>query len=211
MRQVFLDNQDYQRIYTILKCDREQYGQIHPIINNLNVFSISRLSSTDDINELVNEKLRLMSFQNSEQRLSIALSRGKAIHEFLQSRLVPDWQVEKEIIYKPIDRNYTLMGHIDAFSITLRVIYDFKNTGQKPHTYWHDHLINSGRIQLGTYMKILQLQSNINVTGYLCIIANEGLTVYEVETSDADKVYQIILNRADALYAELVKRGVIKC
>jgi hypothetical protein len=204
------DHQDFQRIESILKCDREQYGQIHPIINNSNVFSISRLSSTDNIGELVNEKLRLMSFQNSEQRLSIALSRGKAVHEFLQSRLNSNWQVEKEIIYKPIDRNYILMGHVDAISFTFRVIYDFKNTGQKPHTYWYEHLLNSGRIQLGTYMKILQLQLDINVTGYLCIISDEGLTVYEVETSDVDESYQIILNRADALYAELVKRGIIK-
>jgi hypothetical protein len=211
MKQVFSDNPDYQRIQSILRCDREQYGQIHPKINDGNVFSISRLSSTSDINELLNEKLRLMNFANSEQRLSVALSRGKAIHEFLQSRLVPYWQVEKEIIYKPLERNYILMGHIDAISITLRTIYDFKNTGQKPHTYWYNHLLNSGQIQLGTYMKILQLQLDIWVTGYLCIISDEGLSMFEIETSDANEAYQTILNRADSLYAELVKRGVIKC
>jgi hypothetical protein len=203
------DHQDFQRIESILKCDNEAYGQIHPEINRPDVFSISRLSASNGNGSALNDKLRLMNGNNMGFRANIAMTRGKAIHEFIQKRLV-SFQIEREILFQPVGRNYWLLGHIDAISFKLGILYDFKNTSQLYGSYGYHKLIENGKIQVGTYCKILELQNTTKVTGNLAIIANEGLFMYSLENFEVEEAYNTIIVRADTLYAELVKRGVIK-
>jgi hypothetical protein len=209
MLPVRLDNQDFQRIESILRCDSESYGQIHPEINRPDVFSISRLSANGSNGSALNDKLRLMNGNNTSFRANVAMTRGKAIHEFIQKRLI-GFQTEKEVLFQPHDRNYWLLGHIDAVSFEKRVLYDFKNTSQLYGSYGYHKLIENGKIQVGTYVKILELQKATRVTSYLAVIANEGLFMYSLEDFEVEEAYRTIIVRADILYSELVKRGVIK-
>jgi hypothetical protein len=209
MLPVRLDHQDFQRIESILKCDGEDYGKIHPEINRPDVFSISRLSANGSSNSALNDKLRLMNGNNTGFRANIAMVRGKAIHEFIQKRLV-GFQIEKEILFQPPERNYWLLGHIDAVSFNMGILYDFKNTSQLYGSYGFHKLIENGKIQVGTYCKILELQKATRVTGNIAIIANEGLFMYSLENFEVEEAYRTVLIRADILYSELVKRGVIK-
>jgi hypothetical protein len=202
------DHQDFQRIESILKCDGEDYGKIHPEINRPEVFSISRLSANGSNGSALNDKLRLMN-GNISLKPNIAMTRGKAMHEFIQKRLV-DFQIEKEVLFQPLGRNYWLLGHVDAISFNMGILYDFKNTSQLYGSYGYQKILESGRIQVGTYVKILELQKVTHVTGYLAIIANEGLFMYGLEQIEVEQAYNTIIVRADSLYSELVKRGVIK-
>jgi hypothetical protein len=201
-------NEDFKRIYDILQCRGEEYGKLYTKINEPNVFSISRLSATNSLVSAVNDKLRLMNGYSS-YNASIAMTRGKAMHEFLQKRLI-NWQIEKEILFQPEGKNYFLFGHIDAVSPDIHVIYDFKNTSQECGSFGFRKIVESGKIQVGTYIKILEIQNNIKITGYLAIISNHALFMYALEQNDIDRAYNIILVRANFLYDELVKAKIIK-
>jgi hypothetical protein len=205
---VALNHQDYQRIESILKCESEAYGQIHPEINRPEVFSISRLSASNGNGSALNDKLRLMN-GNISLKPNIAMTRGKAMHEFIQKRLV-NFQIEKEVLFQPPDRGYWLLGHIDAVSVEMGILYDFKNTSQLYGSAGYQKILESGKIQVGTYVKILELRNVTKVTGYLAMIANEGLFMYGLEQIEVEQAYNTIIVRADSLYAELVKRGVLK-
>jgi hypothetical protein len=179
------DNEIFLEIANILSSKGEEYNSLYPLIKEPNVFSISTTSFSAA--KQLSKKLR----PSSPSFLSLPLTKGKAMHEFIQKRLVEkNWVVEYEIIHNVDD--FRFLGHIDAIHFERRIILEFKTTKLED---FPDETWNSWINQLGTYVKIVELQRKEEFSGYLCVI------------SDTFNIYKILREEIEMAYNEIVKRG----
>lgn len=108
-----------------------------------------------------------------QPKLSIALLRGKAIHDYLSSRL--DDKDKHEITWKlPYDwkdgtKDITLLGHYDnVIPVADDVLAEWKSTEQDSPT--KNGLLLRAKRQNGTYGTILRLKTGINYECFICIL-----------------------------------------
>jgi hypothetical protein len=190
-------SQYYQLIYDILCNKGEEYGTQFPEINEKNVFSISSLSWS------ANKQLfwKQANKDHLESKfLSLALTRGKAIHEFLQSRLVGKYSFVSEypLMFKT-DR-YKLIGHIDVVNFKQKQILEFKSTiSEKGERF------NQWIIQCGAYCKALEIETGFHFNGSIFCMNEftKHLTEYQLSDVEIQNSWITILSRAEECYNKL--------
>lgn len=184
----------YDLVYGILSNRGEEYAKSYPEINDKNVFSISSLawSSAKQIYWKVANSKGLESKQ-----LSLAMTRGRAIHEFIQHRL-KGFVCEYPVTYSTM--KYKLIGHADAIDFKDKMILEFKTTTQEKGERWNPWII-----QIGAYCKLLQLETGFPFNGMIFCV-NEGskkLVKYEISSTEINSSWKIILERAEECYRKI--------
>jgi len=162
------------------------YAQENPEINELNVFSVSTLAYSWE--EQVKKKFSQPKY---DVKTNLVMFRGKAIHEWIQSRFrlsgwIPEYKIIKELpLSEPKEINgvsydrIKIIGHADLYDPNGKTVIEIKTT-ETAHTIMPYHLL-----QVAFYAH------ELNATGVIILINSNkviqrNLTFHEIDHGHAE-------------------------
>jgi len=166
----------------------DSYAQENPEINELNVFSVSTLAY--DYMEQVKKKF---SSPKHDTKTNLTMFRGKAIHEWIQSRFrlsgwIPEYKIIKELpLSEPKEINgitydrIKIIGHADLYDPNGKTVIEIKTT-ETAHTIMPYHLL-----QVAFYAHELNAQGVIILINSNKVI-QRNLTYHEIDNGHAEIV-----------------------
>ena len=166
----------------------DSYAQENPEINELNVFSVSTLAY--DYMEQVKKKF---SSPKYDVKTNLVMFRGKAIHEWIQSRFrlsgwIPEYKIIKELpLSEPKEINgntydrIKIIGHADLYDPNGKTVIEIKTT-ETAHTIMPYHLL-----QVAFYAHELNAQGIIILINSNKVI-QRNLTYHEIDSGHAEIV-----------------------
>jgi len=166
----------------------DSYAQENPEINELNVFSVSTLAY--DYMEQVKKKF---SSPKYDIKTNLTMFRGKAIHEWIQSRFrlsgwIPEYKIIKELpLSEPKEINgitydrIKIIGHADLYDPNGKTVIEIKTT-ETAHTIMPYHLL-----QVAFYAHELNAQGVIILINSNKVI-QRNLTYHEIDNGHAEIV-----------------------
>jgi hypothetical protein len=165
-----------------------EYAKQYPRINDLNVFSASTLAY--EVQKQVDWKLKRSKVAWTSKTES-AMFKGKAIHEYFQTRLrrryadtLTELEVEMSFPYKwehlPFSE-FTIIGHIDAYIPNLGLLVEIKSSD------YSGVISDFMRRQLGFYMVAWDRKSLDPCSEGLIVKVNDGVRLESLFRSDAIK------------------------
>ena len=166
----------------------DSYAQENPEINELNVFSVSTLAYAWE--EQVKKKF---SSPKYDVKTNLVMFRGKAIHEWIQSRFrlsgwIPEYKIVKELpLSEPKEINgntydhIKIIGHADLYDPNGKTVIEIKTT-ETAHTIMPYHLL-----QVAFYAH------ELNASGIIILINSNkviqrNLTFHEIDNGHAEIV-----------------------
>jgi len=162
------------------------YAQENPEINELNVFSVSTLAYSWE--EQVKKKF---SSPKYDVKTNLVMFRGKAIHEWIQSRFrlsgwIPEYKITKELpLSEPQQINgntydrIKIIGHADLYDPNGKTVIEIKTT-ETAHTIMPYHLL-----QVAFYAHELNAQGVIILINSNKVI-QRNLTFHEIDHGHAE-------------------------
>jgi len=162
------------------------YAQENPEINELNVFSVSTLAYSWE--EQVKKKFSPPKY---DVKTNLVMFRGKAIHEWIQSRFrlsgwIPEYKIVKELpLSEPQQINgntydrIKIIGHADLYDPNGKTVIEIKTT-ETAHNIMPYHLL-----QLAFYAH------ELNASGIIILINSNkviqrNLTFHEIDHGHAE-------------------------
>jgi len=164
----------------------DTYAQENPEINELNVFSVSTLAY--DYMEQVKKKF---SSPKYDVKTNLVMFRGKAIHEWIQSRFrlsgwIPEYKITKELpLSEPKEINgniydrIKIIGHADLYDPNGKTVIEIKTT-ETAHSIMPYHLL-----QVAFYAHELNAQGVIILINSNKVI-QRNLTFHEIDSGHAE-------------------------
>jgi len=166
----------------------DSYAQENPEINELNVFSVSTLAYSWE--EQVKKKFTSPKY---DIKTNLVMFRGKAIHEWIQSRFrlsgwIPEYKIIKELpLSEPQQINgntydrIKIIGHADLYDPNGKTVIEIKTT-ETAHTIMPYHLL-----QVAFYAH------ELNAAGIIILINSNkviqrNLTYHEIDSGHAEIV-----------------------
>ena len=162
------------------------YAQENPEINELNVFSVSTLAYSWE--EQVKKKF---SSPKYDVKTNLVMFRGKAIHEWIQSRFrlsgwIPEYKIVKELpLSEPQQINgntydrIKIIGHADLYDPNGKTVIEIKTT-ETAHTIMPYHLL-----QVAFYAHELKASGVIILINSNKVI-QRNLTFHEIDSGHAE-------------------------
>ena len=164
----------------------DTYAQENPEINELNVFSVSTLAYSWE--EQVKKKF---SSPKYDVKTNLVMFRGKAIHEWIQSRFrlsgwIPEYKIVKELpLSEPQQINgntydhIKIIGHADLYDPNGKTVIEIKTT-ETAHNIMPYHLL-----QVAFYAH------ELNASGIIILINSNkviqrNLTFHEIDSGHAE-------------------------
>jgi len=166
----------------------DNYAQENPEINELNVFSVSTLAYSWE--EQVKKKFTSPKY---DIKTNLVMFRGKAIHEWIQSRFrlsgwIPEYKIIKELpLSEPHQINgntydhIKIIGHADLYDPNGKTVIEIKTT-ETAHVIMPYHLL-----QVAFYAH------ELNASGVIILINSNkviqrNLTFHEIDNGHAEIV-----------------------
>jgi len=177
----------------------DTYAQENPEINELNVFSVSTLAYSWE--EQVKKKF---SSPKYDVKTNLVMFRGKAIHEWIQSRFrlsgwIPEYKIVKELpLSEPKEINgntydrIKIIGHADLYDPNGKTVIEIKTT-ETAHTIMPYHLL-----QVAFYAHELNAQGVIILINSNKVI-QRNLTYHEIDNGHAE-----IIKRAYQAWNQII-------
>jgi len=176
----------------------DTYAQENPEINELNVFSVSTLAYSWE--EQVKKKF---SKEKYDTKTNLVMFRGKAIHEWIQSRFrlsgwIPEYKLEKTLPIQPItlkEKEYDhikLIGHADLFNPNEKTVIEIKTT-ETAHTIMPYHLL-----QVAFYAH------ELNATGVIILINSNKVIQRNLTANEIENGYNEIIRRANLAWNQIL-------
>jgi len=178
----------------------DEYAAANPEINDVNVFSVSTLAW--DWRRQVAYKC--MKGNHMRDETNMDMFRGKAVHEFIQRRLVVEgWAAEMKLS-EYIDDAYVagkrvrLIGHVDLYEPKEGVIVELKSS------QWSDRIVDSYVIQAGAYAAMLR-NMKLKVNLVYVVKINSKITTKVLFEEEIIHAYETIKERARLAANEIEK------
>ena len=174
------------------------YTQENPEINELNVFSVSTLAYSWE--EQVKKKF---SSQKYDVKTNLAMFRGKAIHEWIQSRFrmsgwIPEYKLEKTLLIETITLNekeynhIKIIGHADLYNPTDNVVIEIKTT-ETAHSIMPYHLL-----QTAFYAH------ELNASGVIILINSHKVIQRNLTSTEIENGHAEIIKRANLAWKQIL-------
>jgi hypothetical protein len=175
----------------------DSYAQENPEINELNVFSVSTLAYSWE--EQVKKKF---SPQKYDVKTNLTMFRGKAIHEWIQSRFrlsgwIPEYKIEKIIPIYPVvlkDREYNhikIIGHADLYNPNNKTVIEIKTT-ETAHMILPYHIL-----QTAFYAY------ELNAAGVIILINSNKVIQRNLTATEIENGYNEIIRRANSAWNQI--------
>jgi len=190
--------------------DGTSYEEMYPIINELNVFSISSLAY--HIQKQIDWKMGKKehdTIRGGKKTINTKMFKGRAIHEFIQKRFIDrskHWNREVEVRihipypWKNIEKNeIIILGHVDLINYVSREIMELKSSDHSSEVT-HYHVL-----QAGTYCKIItdkirEYKKDPTYPAFRIFVVKiggeEGYNMKLLSEKDVEEAYMDVVNRA---------------
>ena len=174
------------------------YTQENPEINELNVFSVSTLAYA--MEEQVKKKFSQPKY---DVKTNLVMFRGKAIHEWIQTRFrmsgwIPEYKLEKTLPIEPITLNekeynhIKIIGHADLYNPTDNVVIEIKTT-ETAHSIMPYHLL-----QAAFYAH------ELNAQGVIILINSHKVIQRNLTSTEIENGYNEIIKRANLAWKQIL-------
>jgi len=177
----------------------DSYTQENPEINELNVFSVSTLAYSWE--EQVKKKF---SSPKYDIKTNLTMFRGKAIHEWIQSRFrlsgwIPEYKIIKELpLSEPKEINgvsydrIKIIGHADLYDPNGKTVIEIKTT-ETAHTIMPYHLL-----QVAFYAH------ELNAQGVIILINSNKVIQRNLTSTEIENGYNEIIKRANLAWKQIL-------